>query len=144
MSEKDTKRIQDIMNEIDGIKLKLDSLKLSLQNMFDNQEGIELSVYQIRRMAILEEVHRKDGIVTSEQLSEITKRWGRNPQGTAGYFSGDNPSLRGIAGGKRALTERGLEIVMENRQSFGDDWLDRVDINFVGNSNTPVDAVIKL
>lgn len=144
MDLKQKQKIVEVSNEIETIKIKLESLKASLDRIIDTQDTYEISVYDVRRAAILEEVYRENSIVSSDELSEIARKWGRNPQGTAGYFSGTNPSLRAIAGGKRALTERGLEIVMENRNAYGQEWLDRVDKEFVGNPNTPHDVYTQI
>lgn len=144
MKEKNKAKIQTILTDIKELKQKLESITLSLESITNDQEGIEINVYDIRKIAILEEVYRSDGIVSAEQLSDIAKKWGKSPQGVAGYFTGDNPSLRSIAGGKRALTDKGADAVIYYRDKYGDDWLDKVNLDLVGNSNTPDDIMITI
>lgn len=124
--------------EFDGLKNKINVL---LQSSGDMKQ---VQVYVIRLYAILEEVYRKDGIVTAEELSEFARKWGKDPRGNAGYFTGNNASLKGISNGRRALTEEGQKVVLNTRDEYGADWLDRVDLEYVGNPNTATDSVILL
>lgn len=127
-----------IESELVGLKNKIDTLLKS------TGEKKQVSVYKIRNIVILEEIYRRNGIVTSDELSEITKKWGKDPKGSAGYFSGNNPSLKGISSNRRALTESGENIVLDWRAEYGDDWLERIDNSYVGNFNTEPSAIVLL
>lgn len=73
------------------------------------------------------------------KLSEIVRKYGKDPRGAAGYFKGYNSSMKGIAGGKRALTDEGVRKIEDANERFGEDWLDRIPLNIVSDINNPDD-----
>ena len=136
--------IKLVLEQIDQIKAQLDGMKaLLLLSLEEGSQGKEMTVYDVRMYAVLEEVYRRGSIVTARELSEISTKWGKDPRGSAGYFSGNSPSMRGgLAGDKRALTPTGEKWVLDYREKYGDDWLDKVDVQYVGNPSVNGDAKI--
>ncbi len=145
MVEVNKENLESLYNDVTRIEAELVGIKSKIDVFLKSSGGKkQVTVYKIRNIAILEEVYRRNGIVTADELSEISKKWGREPKGSAGYFSGNNPSLKSIASKRRALTETGENTVLNWRAEFGDDWLDRVDNNYVGNFSTEVSSEVLL
>lgn len=96
------------------------------------------TVGEVKKRAILEEIYRMGGSITPNKMSELARKYGRNPSATAGYYSGKKPSLTATEDKTaRTLTPYGESIVKETRAEWGEDWLDRIPLDVVGNKNTP-------
>ncbi len=126
--------MDQILKALYKIKAEVDSL---IANIASNAT-ITATVEEVRRVAILEEIYRL-GQATPKQISEIAVKYGKTPSSTAGYYSGNAPSLKGSVNKKgeavRKLTQHGEAVVMNYRSRWGEDWLDRIPIEDVGNSN---------
>lgn len=134
-------QMQSILDELNHHINGLQGIKSSLETlMHSDGKQIQISVYDIRYLAILEEVYRRDSIVTATELSAISKKWGKDPRGSAGYFAGEYPSMKGIAGDRRALTDKGVQSVIDARNQYGNDWLDKINIDYIGDNSTPNEA----
>lgn len=133
MKEKDV-----ILKELLEIKAKVDALVLTLQSA--KNASVTASIEEVRKIAVIEEVYRLGGTATPNEISEIAKKWGKSPSSTAGYYSGNSPSLEACVNSNgdaiRRLTAQGVENVKRYRAEWGEDWLDRVQLEIVGNFNT--------
>lgn len=133
MKEKDA-----ILKELLEIKAKVDALVLTLQS--EKNASVTASIEAVRKIAVLEEVYRLGETATPNEISEIAKKWGKSPSSTAGYYSGNSPSLEACVNSNgdaiRRLTAQGVENVKRYRSEWGEDWLDRIPLEIVGNSNT--------
>lgn len=133
MKEKD-----DVLKELLEIKAKVDALVITLQSA--KNAAVTAGIEEVRKIAVLEEVYRLGGAATPNEISEIAKKWGKSPSSTAGYYSGNSPSLEACVNSNgdaiRRLTAQGVDNVKRYRAEWGVDWLDRVPLEIVGNSNT--------
>ncbi len=125
-----------VLKELLEIKAKVDALVLMLQS-----EGsvTTANIGEIRKIAVLEEIYRLGGSATPSEISSIAKKFGKTPSSTAGYYSGNVPSL--VADetcGKniRKLTPQGKALVIQYRNKWGEDWIERIPLDIVGNPNT--------
>ena len=92
-------------------------------------------IIEIRRVAVLEEIYRAGGTVTAKEVSCFAEKYGKTPSSTAGYYSGNKPSLTASEDRlARVLTETGRMIVLEKREEWGEDWLERVPMEIVSNA----------
>ena len=74
----------------------------------------------LRRMgAFLNDVEQAGGRLSKAQLLALAARHGYDPRGTAGFYSGQQPSLRLHPDGTRELTEAGRQRAREWRETFG-------------------------
>lgn len=134
---------ENVLKELLEIKAKVDALICILQS--EENSNITASVEEIRKIAVLEEIYRRGGSVTPEEVSEIARKWGKHPSSTAGYYSGKCPSLEASedANGNtiRKLTSGGENTVEMYRLEWGNDWIDRVPLELVGNANTKTSEI---
>lgn len=127
--------MQKVLMELKEIQAKVSALIVQLEA---SDKKIHTSVAEIRRVAVLEEIYRAGGSVTAKQVAEFAKKYGKTASSTAGYYSGRKPSL--VATDDRTarkLTEAGIEIVMKMREKCGEDWIDKVPLEVIGNEYTP-------
>lgn len=127
-----------IINELQKISAKVEALISVLQS---EESSIVATVEEIRKVAVLEEIERLGGSATPSEISEIAKKWGKTPSSTAGYYSGKLPSLE-ADGSKRKLTSQGEKIVKNYREQWGEDWVERVPLDIVGNPNAKVSEIV--
>lgn len=131
MKEKDT-----VLKELLEIKAKVDALVLILQS---EDSATTANIAEIRKIGVLEEIYRLGGSATPSEISTIAKKYGKTPSSTAGYYSGNVPSLIAdeICGKAiRKLTPQGEALVIQYRNKWGEDWVERVPLDVVGNPNT--------
>jgi hypothetical protein len=94
--------------EKEKIKKALEALQKAqavLEEIFA-KENEELGWWD-RRCSVLVEVHKRGGIVTRSEWIEIGAKYGYDPRGLGGFFTGSEPSMTSIAGQRKALTDRG-------------------------------------
>jgi len=96
----------------------------------------ELLVSEVRRAGILDELFEKGGVVSKTEFYDIGKRWGVKSQGMGGFSSIRTPLVYVISDDKRALAEKGEEIIREMREEYGDEWRLKIDMDYIGNKNT--------
>lgn len=127
--------MQELLKELREIEARVSAIIARLES--ENKTTVT-TVAEVRRLAILEEIYRAGGSVTAKQIADFAKKYGKTPSSTAGYYSGRKPSL--VATDDRTarkLTKTGIEIVMKMREKCGEDWLDKVPLEVVGNEYTP-------
>ena len=129
------KTTMQIVNELKRINASIttliDELEVDPQNTV-----VTAQIANVRKIAVLEEIARCGGSVTPAQISTFAKKYGKTPSSTAGYFSGNKPSL--IASDDRhfrLLSEYGKKLVEATREKWGNDWLDRLPLATLSNSN---------
>lgn len=126
--------MQELLKELREIEARVSALIARIES---ENKTIVTTVAEIRRVAILEEIYRAGGRVTAKQIALFAKKYGKTPSSTAGYYSGKKPSLVATADkSKRELTETGRLVVKEMREKCGEDWLERVPLDIVGNEYT--------
>lgn len=127
--------MKTILDELKEIEARVSAL---IQRMEAEHKAITVTVGEVRRIAILEEVFRNNGKATPQEISDYAKKYGKTPSSCAGYYSGKSPSMSASDDKQtRQLTETGKRIVQETREMWGEDWLDRVPINVVGCYQAP-------
>lgn len=84
---------------------KVRAIETELEQMVGSP-GEELEWWD-RRCRVLVEVLNRGGIVTSTEWSDIGRELGYDRRGLGGFFTGGNPTMTPIAGGRHALTEVG-------------------------------------
>ena len=141
-------RNESYLKELYAIRDRVNALIALMEREDSNEDGKKLTttkiiakkttVGEVKKKAILEEIYRLGGTTTPDVISELAIKYGRNPSSTAGYYSGKKPSLIATEDKKaRKLTPYGESIVKQTRTDWGEDWLDRVPLDIVGNENTP-------
>lgn len=123
---------ETVLKELLEIKAKVEALIVLLEQ----ESSVTASIEEIRKIALLEEIYRLGGRVTPGEISAIAKKIGKSPSSTAGYYSGNIPSLEACEDNTRRLTENGKAIVKQYRQKWGDDWFERIPMEIVGNPST--------
>lgn len=127
--------MKTILEELKEIEAKVSAL---INRLESEDKSIVSTVGEVRKIAILEEVYRLGGTATAQEISDFARKYGKTPSSTAGYYSGNKPSLVATADRKaRELTETGRQVVKETREKWGDNWLDRIPLDIVGNEYTP-------
>ena len=136
------------LKELYSIRATVDALITLMEREDSNEDGTKLTttkiitkkttVGEVKKKAILEEIYRMGGTTTPDIISDLAIKYGRNPSATGGYYSGKKPSLIATEDKKaRKLTSYGESIVKQTRSEWGEDWLDRIPLDIVGNENTP-------
>lgn len=123
---------ETVLKELLEIKAKVEALIVLIKQ----ESSVTASIEEIRKIALLEEIYRLGGRVTPGQISTIAKKYGKTPSSTAGYYSGKSPSLEACEDDTRRLTEQGESTIVFYRKEWGDDWLERIPLDIVGNPNT--------
>jgi len=127
--------MKTVLEELKEIEAKVSAL---INRLESEDKGVVTTIGEVRKIAILEEVYRLGGIATAQEISDFARKYGKTPSSTAGYYSGNKPSLVATADRKaRELTETGKLVVEETREKWGDNWLDRIPLDVVGNEYTP-------
>lgn len=133
---------ETILKELLEIKAKVDALIVILQS---ENSSTTASIEEIRKVAILEEIYRLGGVATPTEISAIAKKYGKTPSSTAGYYSGKCPSLEaGEDSNKnsiRKLTVQGKAVIAQYHEKWGEDWIERIPLDIVGNSNTKTSEI---
>lgn len=128
---------ETVLKELLEIKAKVDALVSFLQS---EETSVTASIEEIRKIAVLEEIYRLGGSATPAEISAIAKKYGKSPSSTAGYYSGKIPSLKACEDSNnntiRKLTPQGEFIVKQYRYKWGEDWIEHIPLDVVGNSNT--------
>lgn len=127
---------QEVLRQLKEIQGQVTGLIQALERDEEEDKAVVATVGEVRRVAILEEVYRQGGSATVADISAFAQRYGRSPRSCGGYYSGTAPSLRKQGSG-RELTPMGVQLVMEARQKWGDDWLDRLPMDVLSNPHTP-------
>lgn len=136
------------LKELYSIRDRVNALISLMEREDSNEDGKKMTttkiiakkttVGEVKKKAILEEIYRMGGTTTPDVISELAIKYGRKPSSTAGYYSGKKPSLIATVDKKaRKLTPYGESVVEQTRTDWGEDWLDRVPLDIVGNENTP-------
>lgn len=139
---------ESYLKELYSIRASVDALIKLMEREDSNADCSKLTttkiitkkttVGEVKKKAILEEIYRMGGTTTPDKISELAMKYGRNPSATAGYYSGKKPSLTATDDKTaRKLTPYGESIVKQTRSEWGEDWLDRIPLDIVGNENTP-------
>ena len=139
---------ESYLKELYSIRDRVNALISLMEREDSNEDGKKMTttkiiakkntVGEVKKKAILEEIYRMGGTTTPDVISELAIKYGRKPSSTAGYYSGKKPSLIATVDKKaRKLTPYGESIVEQTRTDWGEDWLDRVPLDIVGNENTP-------
>ena len=139
---------ESYLKELYSIRDRVNALISLMERENSNEDGKKMTttkiiakkttVGEVKKKAILEEIYRMGGTTTPDVISELAIKYGRKPSSTAGYYSGKKPSLIATVDKKaRKLTPYGESIVEQTRTDWGEDWLDRVPLDIVGNENTP-------
>lgn len=127
--------MKTVLDELKEIEAKVSAL---INRLESQDKRVVATVADVRKIAILEEIYRIGGSATAQEISDFARKYGKTPSSTAGYYSGNKPSLVATADRKaRELTETGKKVVKETRENWGDDWLDRIPLDIVGNEYTP-------
>ena len=127
--------MKTVLEELKEIEAKVSAL---INRLESEDKSVVTTVAEIRKIAILEEVYRLGGTATPQEISDLARKYGKTPSSTAGYYSGTKPSLAATANREaRELTETGKQVVKETRDKWGENWLDRVPLDIVGNVYTP-------
>lgn len=128
-----------IVDELREIEAKVSAL---IRRLEAENKAVTATVAEIRRLAVLEEIFKKGGSVTPDEISELARKYGKTPSSCAGYYSGNAPSMSASADKKtRVLTDTGKRIVQETREKWGNDWLDRLPMDVIRNAYTKVAEV---
>lgn len=132
----------ELLKELKGIAARLEALMRQLEPR-EAEAAVTASVGEVRRLAVLDAIYRCGRPLLPEEISAICSRYGRDPSGSAGYYSGRRPSLRASTDRKtRMLTPDGEALVREARQDWGEDWVDRLPMDLVGSPHTPPETEI--
>lgn len=127
--------MKTILDELKEIEARVSAL---IQRMEAEHKAVTTTVGEVRRLAILEEIFRQNGSATPQEISDYAKKYGKTPSSCAGYYSGKSPSMIASADRQtRLLTATGRRIVEDTRKEWGEDWLDRIPLNIIGNHHTP-------
>lgn len=127
--------MKTILEELKEIEARTSAL---IKRLESENKGVTTTVGEIRKAAILEEVFRIGGAATPQEISDFAKKYGKTPSSCAGYYSGKKPSMVASEDRQsRLLTDTGKQAVEKSRAEWGDDWLDRVPLEIVGNQYTP-------
>lgn len=127
--------MKTVLDELKEIEAKVSAL---INRLASQDKSVVATVAEVRKIAILEEIYRIGGIATAQEISDFARKYGKTPSSTAGYYSGNKPSLAATADREaRELTETGKQVVQETRKKWGDDWLERIPLDIVGNEYTP-------
>lgn len=127
--------MKTILDELKEIEARVSAL---IQRMEAEHKAVTTTVGEVRRLAILEEVFRNNGKATPQEISDYAKKYGKTPSSCAGYYSGKSPSMAASDDRQtRLLTETGRKIAQATRDEWGEDWLDRIPLNIIGNHHTP-------
>ena len=110
-------------------KIASDSFKVMIMGNFKNGKSTFIN-------AILgQEILPAYATPTTAIINEV--KYGKTPSSCAGYYSGKSPSLAASEDREfRLLTETGKRLVLEAREKWGKDWLNRIPLDIVGNSET--------
>jgi len=128
---------EEIIKELKGIEAQVAALIKKIEPQTATS-GVKVTVGELRKAAILEEIYLAGGAVTPKELSSFAVRYGRTPGSCAGYFSGKKPSLKSSQDkSERVLTDLGNEFLKSKREKWGEDWLNRIPHETVGNIPTP-------
>ena len=99
------RQIRSILEKVRAIETELEGLTGST--------GEQLEWWD-RRCRVLVEVLSRGGIVTAPEWSDIGRELGYDRRGLGGFFTGGNPTMTPIAGGRHALTETGRRDAEEH------------------------------
>lgn len=135
------KTLEMLTNRLGAIEQELRAVKLQIRNLYADGEK-EIMVHTVRWVAPLAEVERAGGVVTPLELSWFCRKYGKNPKGVAGYFTGAKPSMRSVEGDKRAITEDGRARIRQIELEYGEGWLEKIPLDVVGDPEVDPDSVI--
>ncbi|MBU4532488.1 MAG: hypothetical protein U1D96_08870 [Eubacteriales bacterium] len=134
------KTLELLTSRLASIEQELRAVKLQIRNLYTLGEK-EIMVHTVRWVAPLAEVERAGGVVTPLELSWFCRKYGKNPKGVAGYFTGSKPSMRSI-GDQRSITEDGLARIRQIDLEYGEDWVDKIPLDQVGDPEVDPDSII--
>ena len=127
---------QEILHQLKEIQGQVNGLIQALERE-EQSQSVTATVGEVRRAAILEEVYRQGGSVTAADISVFAQRYGRSPRSCGGYYSVAAPLAASEDKTRRELTAVGTELVLEAREKWGEDWLDRLPMDVLSNPHTP-------
>lgn len=139
--EVDLELLKSLADRLSILEQELKVIKTQIRNLYA-EGGKEILVATIRWVAPLAEVVRAGGIVTPVELSWFCRKYGKNPKGVAGYFTGAHPSMRSLDDGKRAVTNDGVARVAQMETEYGPGWLEKVPLDLVGNPDVEGDTTV--
>lgn len=118
-----------ILKELHEIAARVDIL---IRRLETEDAAVVTTVGEVRKIAILEEVYRLGGKVTPHQISELARKYGRDPSACGGYYGGKTASMKADHTRQfRELTDAGKKSVEDTRTTWGEDWLDRIPMDIV-------------
>ena len=118
---------QEILHQLKEIQGQVNGLIQALERE-EQSQSVTATVGEVRRAAILEEVYRQGGSVTAADISVFAQRYGRSPRSCLAASEDKT---------RRELTAVGTELVLEAREKWGEDWLDRLPMDVLSNPHTP-------
>ncbi|MDA8097085.1 MAG: hypothetical protein C4575_08815 [Desulforudis sp.] len=135
------KTLEILTSRLAMIEQELKAVKLQIRNLYTVGEK-EIMVHTVRWVAPLAEVERAGGVVTPLELSWFCRKYGKNPKGVAGYFTGARPSMRSTGEDQRSITEDGIARIRQIELEYGEDWLARIPLDQVGDPEVDPDSII--
>lgn len=127
--------MKTVLEELKEIEARTSAL---IKRLESENKRVSATVGEVRKVAILEEVSRIGGSATPQEISDFARKYGKTPSSSAGYYSGKKPSMIASKDRQsRLLTTTGEQTVAKARAEWGDDWLERVPLEIVGNKYTP-------
>lgn len=133
--------LEMLTNRLNTLEQELKAVKLQIRNLY-RVGGKEITVHTVRLVAPLAEVERAGGVVTPLELSWFCRKYGKNPKGAAGYFTGSKPSMRSTGIEERELTEDGRAHIRQVELEYGADWLEKIPLDAVSDPEISPDSVI--
>ncbi|MBO8129025.1 MAG: hypothetical protein H0Z39_07480 [Peptococcaceae bacterium] len=133
--------LKELSDRLSMLEQEIKAIKIQIRNLYA-EEGKEILVQAVRWLAPLAEVERAGGVVTPLELSWFCRKYGKNPKGAAGYFTGAKPSMKSIGDNKRALTDYGLKRLRQAEAEYGPHWIDKIPLDIVANPEVDGDTVL--
>lgn len=135
------KTLETLTNRLNMLEHELRAVRLQIRNLYA-VGGKEITVQMVRLVAPLAEVERAGGVVTPLELSWFCRKYGKNPKGAAGYFTGSKPSMRSVGIEERELTADGRAHIRQIELEYGKDWLGKIPLDVVGDPELSPDSVL--
>ena len=115
------------------------------------EKKFDKKVKTIRQLALLTEIYNCGSKVTKKELSNIASMYGINPKGVGGYFNGQNPLLTKATlttsyketEEPRYLTKFGTQKVINAKEFFGSNWLEKINIDEINNPDKNPNDIIE-
>ena len=91
---------------------------------------ITAAIKDLRAHGILTELLQIGDVVSKEQVSEVSRKWGARPGSSAWYSRREFEYIVQAGGDLRRITDEGKEFVKSAEEKFGgEDWVARLQAN---------------